>query len=372
MSALIHLDNLKHNINLVRTLIGPHRKICLPVKAKAYGHGMIPIAKTAREMGCEYLSVARTSEAQELRDAGIEGPVMVMSQVPHKELDQLLSLNVELFAGSAEYIDALEKAAGSRQKGSPEVQVHLKADTGMGRIGCPPQNTVELAQKILESPYLELRGLCTHFSVSDETDRDSLNFTRMQIETLARLGREIKDLPSCNGDFLIHGANSGAVAQHEESYFDMVRPGILLYGYEPVPTAPLGVKPLMELESELVFIKKVKPGETLSYGRTWKADRETWIGTIPLGYGDGYSRLLSNRGEVWIKGKTYPVAGRICMDQFMVDLGPDYQGKTGDRVTLFGPAPCPFSAAHIATLMGTISYEVCCLITERVPRIYQP
>lgn len=369
--AFIHLAHLKHNIALVRRRVGPERKICLPVKADAYGHGMLPIARASLEYGCDCLSVARTGELEELRRGGVDGRVLVMGHVPREELGRLIQLKGEPFAGSLEYIETLEEAHGGAA--SDPVGVHLKVDTGMGRIGCPPREALGLARRIIASDRLALKGLCTHFPVSDETDASSLGFTRRQTAVLEELAREIRRLAGCP-PFLVHGANSGALALHESAYFDMIRPGILLYGYEPVPTEPMGLLPLMEFSSEIVFLKRISSGETISYGRTWRAERETWIGTIPAGYGDGYSRLLSNRGRVFSGGRVYPVAGRVCMDQIMVDLGPgDESGPAaglGDRVTLFGPPPCPFSAADIAREMGTIPYEVCCLISTRVERKY--
>ena len=368
--AIIHLENLRHNIDIIRQRIGSERKICLPVKANAYGHGMIPVARAALKYGCDYLAVARTSEGRELREAGISGPVLMMGHAPSEELAELAELGLQPYAGSADYLDALDKAARAVLPEEKKLPIHLKIDTGMGRIGCRPEEAVTLARQIFSSERLILAGICTHFPVSDSTDDREIQFTRDQTAALNKAADAIRSLPEAPEDFLVHGANSGALVQHMDSFMDMVRPGIILYGYEPFPGNPLGVLPLMELTSELVFLKKILPGESVSYGRTWRAAKETWIGTVAIGYGDGYSRHLSNRGSVMIKENTYPVIGRICMDQIMVDLGAECRVSLGDRVTLFGPPPCPFSAAAIAEQLDTISYEVCCLITGRVPRVY--
>ncbi len=360
-AALIHLDNLKHNLETVRRLVGRERRICMPVKANAYGHGMVPVARAALEYGCDCLAIARTEEGLILRREGLTCPILIMGHAPEEELADLVAGKLEPYGGSPAYLEALERAADRVLPPGEMVSVHLKVDTGMGRIGY-----------IFASPRLRLAGVCTHFPASDTDDPGDRAFTEGQLAALTEAARMIRTLPGAgeNGPFLVHGANSGAVAQHGESCLDMVRPGIMLYGYEPLPQSPVGVRPLMELSARLVFAKRVPPGQTVSYGRTWRAERETWIGTVSVGYADGYNRLLSNRGKVMINGRIYPVAGRVCMDQIMVDLGPELREKVGDRVILFGPPPCPFSAADIAEELNTISYEVCCLITARVKRIY--
>ncbi|MDC7224650.1 MAG: alanine racemase [Spirochaetales bacterium] len=370
--ALIHLENLKHNIGIVRRRVGKECKICLPVKANAYGHGMIPLASAALKYGCHSLAVARTDEGEKLRKSGINCPILVMGHVPLEELERLVRLDLQPYAGSLSYLEALQRAAEKVLPPGKQVSVHLKIDTGMGRIGCKASEAPGLAQMIFASSRLKLIGLCTHFPVSDSPAEEDRAFTEIQTETLLKTAQTIGKLPGSekNGPFSVHGANSGAVAQHDKTALDMVRPGIILYGYEPLPLSPLGVRPLMELQSELVFLKKIAPGQSVSYGRTWTAERETWIGTVAIGYGDGYNRKLSNCGKVMIGGRVYPVIGRVCMDQIMVDLGSECQARLGDRVSLFGPPPCPFSAAQVAERLDTISYEVCCLITDRVPREY--
>jgi len=369
--ALIHLENLRHNIETVRRLTGVSR-ICMPVKANAYGHGMLPIARAALEYGCHSLAIARTGEGRALREAGITCPILIMGHAPAEELEELARLELEPYAGSPAYLKALSEAGVKALPPGQQIPVHLKIDTGMGRIGCSPEDAPDMARLIFSLPRLRLAGVCTHYPVSDSGAEEDREFTGVQTEVLKITAARIKALSEAkdNGPFLVHGANSGAVVQHRDSALDMVRPGIMLYGYEPLPETVVGVRPLMELSSELVFIKKILPGQTVSYGRTWTADRETWVGTVAIGYADGYNRRLSNRGRTMISGRVYPVIGRVCMDQIMVDLGQELQEELGSRVTLFGPEPCPFSAAHVAEQLDTISYEVCCLITSRVKREY--
>jgi alanine racemase len=237
----------------------------------------------------------------------------------------------------------------------------------MGRVGCPPESAAELAALIAGSKGLKLGGVATHLAVSDSLVPDEVAYTK---EQLARFSRAVEGIKKAGIDpGIVHAANTGAVAFHEDAFLDMVRPGILLYGYAPDGAETvLPVKPVMELVSQIVFIKRVKKGETVSYGRTWTADWDTTIATIPGGYGDGLPRRLSGEFSVRIHGATYPVAGRICMDQCMVDLGPETAIRRWDTVTLFGgDAP---SAADIAAKLGTISYEITGGINKRVPRVY--
>ncbi|GHV85180.1 alanine racemase [Spirochaetia bacterium] len=376
--ALIHLDHLRDNIALVREKTGS--PICLPVKADAYGHGALPVAKAALAAGVEYLAVATVGEGEELRKGGITAPVLLFSIALPEELETLVNANLEPLAGDADYIDALEAAAAKRtaktetahQRGKipgGKVPVHLKIDTGMGRIGCAPEEAAALAARIAGSKHLALAGTATHLAVSDSLTPEDLTYTKNQLDTFRRAVKSIRAAGIDTG--IVHAANTGAVTFHNDSWFDMVRPGILLYGYAPSRDGEpaMAVKPLMELESRLVFIKEIKKGTAISYGRTWTAAEDTIIGTIPAGYADGLSRRLSNNWTVHINpaaGK--PLVGRICMDQCMVDLGKNSTLQRWDRVTIFGgTAP---HAGIMAEQLGTIPYEITCAINKRVPRVY--
>jgi alanine racemase len=318
------------------------------------------------EAGARFLAVAAVQEGAELREAGINAPVLLLSVPLPEELDELAAYRLVSLVPDRECADALAAAA---KRAGVTLQVHLKIDTGMGRVGCTPETAAALAAHINSLKSLEYAGTATHLAVSDSVAETGRQYTHLQ---LARFREAVESI--CNAGFdpgIVHAANSGAVAFHKDSYFDMVRPGILLYGYAPEgddgPALP--VRPVMELTTRIVFIKRVKKGETVSYGRTWTAPTDTVIATIPAGYGDGLPRALSGNHSVLIRGKAYPLVGRICMDQCMVNLGPETDIPRWEEVTVFGGA-APSSAADIAAKTGTIPYEITCNINKRVPRVY--
>jgi alanine racemase len=353
---------------MVRDRIGPGRRICVPVKADAYGHGAVPLARAALDAGASFLAVSTVEEGAELRDAGIDAPILLLSIPLPEELAGIVSCKLIPLVGDGDFVRDL--AAAAERAGEP-LTVHLKVDTGMGRIGCRPREAAELASCIAGFRTLKLGGIATHLAVSDSPDRAAVSDTK---EQLARFTDAVEDIRRRGIDpGIVHAANTGAVAFHEDAWFDMVRPGILLYGYAPEGAeAILPVQPVMELTTQIVFIKTVKKGETVSYGRTWTAERDTRIATIPVGYGDGLPRRLSGNFSVVVNGDRYPLAGRICMDQCMIDLGPELPGdaeiRRWDTVTVFGGTAC--SAGDIAAKLGTIPYEITCGVNKRVPRVY--
>jgi alanine racemase len=363
--AIIHLDAFRRNIRLVRSRIGPGRKLCVPVKADGYGHGAVPLAKTALEEGAAFLAVATVEEGAELRRAGIDAAILLLSVPIPEEIPELAAHRLTPLVGDPDFVTALNAAA----EGSAEpLTVHLKVDTGMGRVGCPPESAADLARLIATQKGLRLGGVATHLAVSDSLKAEDQRYTK---EQLGRFSSAVAAIRAAGIDpGLVHAANTGALAFHEDAFFDMVRPGILLYGYAPKGAEKiLPVRPVMELVSGVVFIKQVRKGDSVSYGRTWVADRDTTIATIPVGYGDGLPRRLSGQGfRVRINGAWYPLAGRICMDQCMLDLGPGAAVRRWDTVTLFGGDA--LSAADIADMLGTISYEITCGVNKRAPRIY--
>jgi alanine racemase len=265
-------------------------------------------------------------------------------------------------------IDALGEAAG---RGGGELRVHLKVDTGMGRAGCRPEEAASLAGRILSHKNLRLAGVATHLAVSDSPDPGDAAYTRDQLRRFGEVLRAIRAGGIDPG--IVHAANSGGVLYHPDSWFDMVRPGILLYGYGP-RSSPVAVRPVMELWSRVAAVKLIRRGESVSYGRTWTAAEDTLAALIPIGYADGLRRALSGRWRVAIRGGIYPVVGRICMDQCMVSLGRAAEGtavSTGDDVLVFGEDPAgPGDAAVMAEKLGTIPYEICCGLSSRVPRVY--
>ncbi len=362
--AIVRLDHLKSNLDQIRRHIGSGVRICLAVKADAYGHGIVEIGRAASDHGVEYLAVATSDEGTELRNNGVEVPILLYSLASPREIPDIVRHRISPVIADEEQAALYETAAHSQ---GTRAAVHVKIDTGMGRIGCRPDETVRLARRITSSPSLLLAGISTHLASSDMADptytNQQLDLFRDAVERVRRDGID----PG-----IVHAANSGGVLSHPEGHFDMVRPGIIAYGYRPSPESPasLQLTPVMEVRSQVVFLKRVGKGEAISYGMTWRAPRETWIGTIPIGYGDGYNRLLSNRAEVLIGGRRYPVVGRVCMDQIMVDLGASTSVKRYDEAILFGFSEGAPDAEELAALCETIPYEITCNVSKRVRRNY--
>lgn len=364
------MDNFRGNFRAVQEKAGPDRRICVPVKADAYGHGAVRIARAALEAGASCLAVATVREGAELRENGIAAPVLLLSQPLFEEIPGIFENRLSPFVSDAAFADALNRAAAGIK-----LPVHLKIDTGMGRMGCSPAEANALARRITGYPALEYAGTATHLAVSDSAAAGDIAYTRRQLT----LFREVLDGIRAAGldPGIVHAANSGGVILHPDSWFDMVRPGILLYGYKSVEEAaapetaarPLRVAPVMELRTNVVFIRKMKKGDSLSYGRIWTAPQDTVVAVLPAGYADGLPRLASGKWQTLIGGKTYPLVGRICMDQCIVDLGHDSDVRRWDEAVLFGgSAP---DAAVLAERIGTIPYEITCNINKRVPRVYQ-
>jgi alanine racemase len=363
--AVIHVDNFIGNLEAAAKRAGPGRGVCVPVKADAYGHGAVPLARAALEAGASCLAVALVGEGAELREAGIRAPILLLSQALPEETEDLVSLDLAPLVGDREAADALARAARLAGK---RLTVHLKVDTGMGRMGCRPGEAAELAAFILSRGPLILGGMATHLAVSDSLEPGDIAYTRGQLARFREAAGSVRAAGMETG--MLHAANSGALCFHEDAFFDMVRPGIFLYGYSPAGRIPGGLSaaPVMELRTAVVFVKKLRRGEAVSYGRTWTAPEDTFIATLPAGYADGIPRLLSGRHRVYIGGRPYPLVGRVCMDQCMVNLGPDTPVKRWDEAVIFGPGAD--TAADIAAKTGTIPYEITCNINKRVPRVY--
>ncbi|MDR3334141.1 MAG: alanine racemase [Treponema sp.] len=363
--AIIHLDRFCRNLRMIQNKVGAGTLICAPVKADAYGHGALQVARAAIAAGARYLAVATIQEGIDLREAGIKAPILVLSLPLPEELPDLVTQRLIPLVGDREFAEAADQVA--TQVGTP-LGVHLKIDTGMGRVGCRPEEAADLAAFINSRNSLEYQGTATHLAVADSVAAEEQDYTKKQLTRFREAVQAIKDAGIDPG--IVHAANSGAVLFHEDSYFNMIRPGILLYGYaptlEPVPALP--VEPVMELTTCIVFIKEVKKGETVSYGRTWIAPKDTIIATIPVGYGDGLPRGLSGNYSVLINDQWYPLVGRICMDQCMIDLGAASVVRRWEQVTVFGAKAQ--SAAVIAQKLHTIPYEITCNINKRVPRVY--
>lgn len=362
----INLDNLRDNINTIKQHIKHGTKLCCAVKADGYGHGAIRVAVAALKSGVSFLAVASISEGVELREAGIVAPILSLSLPLKDEIPSLIVHSITPLVFDIEFIEQLNEVATSMHR---KIPVHLKIDTGMGRVGCMPEEAKLLAKKIASTEGLYLEGVCTHLACADSLLQDDIDFTKKQVEKFNFSIKTIKEEGINPG--ILHCSSSGAIFLHKEAHFDMVRPGIAIYGYSScAKELGINLKPVMEFSSQIVAIKQFKKGESVSYDRTWIASEDCDIGVIPAGYADGLVRRLSPGLEVLINGKMFPIVGRICMDQCMVLLGKNYDVKRWDKVIFFGPEKNCKTAADLASQIGTISYEILCGINKRVPRIY--
>ncbi len=361
--ACIHLEALKSNLQHIRAVIPDGTAICAAVKANAYGHGVLPVAKALRASGVEVLGVSSPFEGEQLRKGGDSGRILLFGPTVPEEIPLSIESGLEIMVTGESYLRSLEEALNTAPAEEP-VHVHLKVDTGMGRVGCLPEEAVNLAFKISTHPKLSLTGIATHYPSADSEKPEDIEFTRKQVRKLSSVAEKIRSAGLNPG--VVHAANSGGIALNSGTAFGMVRPGIALYGYG----VSLKLKPVMELKTRITALKKVSPGTTVSYGRTWTSPGNNWIATLPIGYADGYPRAMSNRGEVLIAGKRYPVAGRVCMDQTMINLGEKTDIQLSNEVTLFGPDPAGPDAEELAEITGTIPYEITCGISARVPRVY--
>jgi alanine racemase len=364
--ARVHLDHIVANLEAIRARVG-EAAVLLAIKANAYGHGAVAVGRAVESAGAaDWLGVATVPEGVELRDAGIRLPILKLSQAFDEELPAAVGAGLALTVVDEQTARAAQAAAEAQ---GVVVEVHVKVDTGMRRIGVEPEGAAALAHLIDDLDHLSLSGIYTHLPSSDEPAQDA--FTDAQLATFERVVGEVTEAIGRSLRW-VHAANSGGVLAHPRSWGTMVRPGVMAYGHYPDPTTPRTVDllPGMTLASRVSFVKRVKAGETVGYGRTWTAPRDTTIATVPIGYADGFSRLNSNRGHVLVRGRRYPVAGRVCMDQTMVDLGDD-DVAVGDEVVAIGSQgdEC-ITATEVAQVMGTIPYEVTCLVTPRVTRLY--
>ena len=360
--AIIHLDNLVHNINEIKKRLDTNVKICLAVKADAYGHGAVQCSVAALRAGVTHLAVASVQEGIELRNAGIIAPIISLSIPSIDEVQDIIVHDISPIVADEEYIEHLNDVA---MKMECCVDVHLKIDTGMGRIGCTPNEAPLLAKKICDASNVHLAGVATHFASSDSTKDEDIAFTHLQLDTFKKAIKKIEqagiNIP------LVHAAASGATLLQTE-HFDMVRVGLLAYGYSALEEEAVHFKPVMELITKVVFIKKILKGESISYGRTWVSDKDTEIATLPIGYADGWTRDMQNF-SVLVDGQLCPIVGRVSMDQITVRLPKLY--PLGTKVTLIGSnGDKDITATDVAVYRGTINYEVVCLLSDRVPREY--
>ncbi len=362
----IDLDHLLYNYHALRERIGKEVKFLGVVKADAYGHGAVQVAKTLEEAGADYLAVSSLDEARELRNHGITMPILILGHTPPEQVGELIRLNitqaVSAQAKAEEYSAEAVKCGGT-------LKIHIKVDTGMSRLGflCNGAHFEGGVARIAEScslPGLCAEGIFTHFAVSDEPGEAEDAYTRAQFTLFCNVIEALKEQGRM---FAIrHCANSGAVAYQPEMWLDMVRPGILLYGLSEMADE-LGLKPVMSLKTNISTIKTYEAGTTISYGRLYETKERTRVGVLPIGYADGFFRSLSNVYQVMTEDGRAPILGRICMDMCMVDLTHCPNVAVGSEVEIFG---IKNSANVMAQMAQTIPYEITCAVSKRVPRIY--
>ena len=370
--AVIHTKALQHNLQQIVSRLPENTQICSAVKANGYGHGAIESARAFLAAGAHMLGVASPEEGIQLRTAGFAQPIILFTPFFPAEAQAIAEHDLIPFVPDLQRIQLLQAAA---KKTGKTCRFILKIDTGMGRVGCKPGQAAELAQTAIQKEQLELFGTATHFAAADSSDE---SYTRNQLKRFHQALEAMRSAGINPG--LISASNSGAVIGFSPGqFFDLARPGIMQYGYFPSHEVErnLSLQPAMTFETAVAYIKRVSAGESISYGMTYTATEDCDIATIPVGYADGIFRTLSNKGSVWINGRLYPIVGRVCMDQFMVNLGLDSKVQLYDRVVIFGPPQqfagaqdAPLTAEDIADLCNTIPYEITCAVSARIPRVY--
>ena len=371
--AEIDLDALAHNYREIRNRIAESAKIMCVVKADAYGHGVEHVAPFLQDLGADWFAVSNLEEAVHLRGCGIVRPILILGYTPPEYAASLARYHITQALLSLGYGRRLSQAAF---QAGVEVSVHIKLDTGMSRVGFyyqqeqRDQNALEEIAEACSFPGLHADGIFTHFAVSDE-GAEGEDFTKRQF---ALFTSAIKQLESRGIVFALrHCANSGAILSYPETHLDMVRPGIIQYGLAPSGklSKEMDLHPVMSLRSVVSQVKTVEPGATLSYGRAYAASARSRIATIPVGYADGYQRVMAGKASVLVRGKRAPLAGRICMDQMMADVSSIPDVQEGDVVTLFGrDGAAVIPVEELSGFANTINYEIVCLVTKRVPRVY--
>ncbi|MCD8239449.1 MAG: alanine racemase [Clostridiales bacterium] len=364
VAAFIDLDRLAANIRNIKKAVGD-RKVLAVVKADAYGHGAVETAKVCLFNGAEYLAVANSDEGLSLRKNNIMEPVLILGYTVSGNLRAVIENDITQTVFSYEMAEEISQAAVSLGK---VCRVHIKIDSGMGRLGfLPSEESIEEIIKISKMKGIFVEGIFTHFAEADSADK---SYTEVQAKRFKYMcgGLEERGLK-----LLKHCANSAAILDLPNLRLDMVRAGIILYGYYPSDEVKktIEIKPVMSLKTHISYVKKLKAGSFISYGRTYAVKEDMTVATVPVGYADGYMRAFSNKASVIVKGKAAPVVGRVCMDQFMIDISRIPGVEMGDEVILLGEDKgLSIDADMLAELGGTISYEILCAVGKRVPRVY--
>lgn len=359
--AEINLDNLAHNFRQIKRLLAPKIKMMVCIKADAYGHGLIPVAKKLLSLGIDYFGVASIDEGIRLRQENIILPILILGPILKEDIEPLFRYNLIPSVCTEEIVSALNNKARSKRK---TIKIHIKVDTGMGRFGVLYKDALGFIEKAHELKFIDIEGVFTHFPCAD-TGR---NFTLHQIDMfkhlISKLNKVGIHIP------LLHAANSIGVINYKQSHFNMVRPGLAIYGLYPQEGLNINLKPVLSLKTKVVYFKRVPSGYRISYGHTYVTKKYTTIVTLPVGYGDGYPRNLSNKAPVLIGSRRFKISGRVCMDQVTVDVG-NLPVKIGSEVVLIGSqGKDKITAEELAVLSGTIPYEIVCGLGSRIPRIY--
>jgi len=361
----VDLRALEFNYRQIQKRIPERVKVLAVVKADAYGHGAIPVSLKLEKLGVEYLGVAISEEGVELRKGGVNAPILVLGGIFGGEVDQIFRFRLTPVVFRRDSLKLLSREAERRRR---KVKVHLKVDTGMGRLGVPLNLWPDFLNEVKRSPKIEIEGILSHFSMTDEEK----GFTQNQWKAFQRAVAIAQEMGIvCQ---YLHMASSATLTVFPAYSARLVRPGIMLYGSYPSPAfqALIPLKPVMTLKTRIHFLKSVPSGTRISYGGTFTTKRESLIATLPIGYADGYSRHLSNHGEVLIHGKRAPIVGKVCMDFIMVDVTDIPRVSVGDEVILMGKQGREqITAEEIAEKINSVSYEVLCAIGKRVPRIYK-
>ena len=363
--AEIDLDAIAFNIRAFKRHVGEKVKLIAVVKANAYGHGAIPVAESALAAGAEMVAVHRMLEGVELRKAGIQAPILILGYTPPDGADLAAAWQLTPSLTTLEFAQALSARATAL---GLKIPVHIKVDSGMSRYGLMPEEVIEFLQSIIGLPGISLEGLFTHFATADSADQ---SHTRQQLSVF----NEIRTTTRQAGfEFpLVHAANSAAMLNLPEEHFDAVRPGIAMYGLEPSNewAPPFEIHPALTLKSLVSRVRLLPAGAGVSYGRTYLTSRPTLAALVPVGYGDGFHRILSNKGSVLIRGRRAPILGRVCMDQFVVDVSGIPEVQQDDEVVLVGQqGQARIRAEEVAILAGTLNYEVTTSLLPRVARLY--
>ncbi|MCF7870483.1 MAG: alanine racemase [Candidatus Omnitrophica bacterium] len=358
----IDLEALSANVRKIKSIVGSSVKILAVLKQSAYGHGIIPVARKLYEEGVDVFGVGSIGEAIQLREDGYQGQIILLSIVSKGLASFFIRFGITPTVVDLSFARELDRQAKKIKRVIP---VHIKVDTGMGRLGFYPDQIYPFLEKIKKFSSLSLEGLYTHFPVADTNS----NFTNRQLNIFQKL---IKDLKRQNISFnYYHSANSLGVINYPNSYLNMVRPGLILYGIKPSADSGLELKPVLSFKARIIFIKEISPGKTVGYGSEFVAKKHTRIATVSVGYADGYPWALSNCAKVLIKGKVFNIAGRVCMDHIMIDLGQDKGIKKGDIVTLIGKGQDrDIKAEDLAAWAQTIPYEIVTRISREIPRHY--